>query len=170
MNNTLRQTAIATLLTLIALGASASGTHADTHADTHAGGHDAGPAIGKPGVAAKVTRTIQVDMNDAMRFTPSEIDVRQGETVRFVVRNVGKIKHELVLGSVKALEAHYELMKKNPGMAHDEPSMVTLASGRTGEIVWQFTQAGKVDFACLQPGHYDAGMKGAVSVAQAARK
>ena len=170
MNNTLRQTAIATLLTLVTLGASASGTHADTHADTHAGGHEAGSAIGTPGVAAKVTRTIQVDMNDAMRFTPAEIDVRQGETVRFVVRNVGKIKHELVLGSVKALEAHYELMKKNPGMAHDEPSMVTLASGRTGEIVWQFTQAGKVDFACLQPGHYDAGMKGAVSVAQAARK
>ncbi len=166
MNNTLRQTAIATLLTLIALGASASGTHADTHA----GGHDAASAIGKPGVAAKVTRTIQVDMNDAMRFTPAEIDVRQGETVRFVVRNVGKIKHELVLGSVKALEAHHELMKKNPGMAHDEPGMVTLASGRTGKLVWQFTQAGKVDFACLQPGHYDAGMKGAVFVAQTTRK
>ena len=43
--------------------------------------------------------------------------------------------------------------------------MVTVAPGKTGEIVWRFTTAGKVDFACLQPGHYDAGMKGLVTVA-----
>ena len=162
MNNILRQTVFATLLTLVAMGASASGTHA--------GGHEPDQAVGKPGVAAKITRTIQVDMTDAMRFTPAEIRVKQGETVRFVVKNSGQIKHELVLGTEKELKEHYEVMKKNPEMEHDEPSMVTLASGKTGEIIWQFTKAGKVDFACLQPGHYDAGMKGAVTVAKAARK
>ena len=162
MNHTLRQTAIATLLALAAVGASASGNHA--------GGHDTDQAVGKPGVAAKVTRTIVVDMTDAMRFTPAEINVKQGETVRFVVKNSGKIKHELVLGTEKELKEYYEVMKKNPEMEHDEPSMVTLASGKTGEIVWQFTKAGRVDFACLKPGHYDAGMKGAVTVAKAARK
>lgn len=114
------------------------------------------------------TRTINVDMTDGMRFTPADIKVKQGETVRFVVKNSGQLKHELVLGTEKELKEHYEAMKKNPEMEHADPNMVTLAAGKSGEIVWQFTKAGKVDFACLQPGHYDAGMKGAVTVAKTA--
>ena len=159
---TLRYTALAALTALAATGAYAAGTHA--------GGHHADDLIGKPGVAAKATRTVKVDMTDAMRFTPASIGVKQNETVRLVVTNSGKLKHELVLGTEKELKEHYELMKKNPEMEHDEPNMVTLAPGKTGEIVWQFTRAGKVDFACLQPGHYDAGMKGAVSVSKAPAK
>jgi uncharacterized cupredoxin-like copper-binding protein len=131
----------------------------------HAGGHGHDDAIGKPGIASNATRTVDVEMTDGMRFNPSSIDVKQGETVRFVVTNSGKLKHELVLGTEKELKEHYEVMKKNPEMEHADPNMVTLAAGRTGEVVWQFTKAGKVDFACLQPGHYDAGMKGAVNVA-----
>ena len=133
-------------------------------AGNHAGGHD-DEAIGKPGVASNVTRTIKIDMTDAMRFKASKIAVKQGETVRFVVSNSGKLKHEMVLGTQKELKAHAEVMKKNPQMEHADANMVTLAPGTTGEIVWQFTNAGKVDFACLQPGHYDAGMKGMVTVA-----
>ena len=135
----------------------------------HAGGHEAGEAIGKPGVAAKATRTVQVDMADSMRFTPADISVKQGETVRFVIKNSGQVKHELVLGTEKGLKEHYEVMKKNPEMEHDDPNMVTLAPGKSGEVVWQFTKAGKIDFACLQPGHYDAGMKGAVSVTKSGK-
>ena len=132
----------------------------------HAGGlgHDA-DAIGKPGVAAQATRTVQIDMTDAMRFSPSNLNVKQGETVRFVVKNTGMVKHEMVLGTEKALKAHYEVMKKNPEMEHADENMVTVAPGKTGEIVWQFTKSGKIDFACLQPGHYDAGMEGVVNVA-----
>ena len=133
-------------------------------AGTHAGGHD-GEAIGRPGVASNVTRTIKIDMTDAMRFKASKISVKQGETIRFVVSNSGKLKHEMVLGTQKELKEHAEAMKKNPEMEHADANMVTLAPGKTGEIVWQFTNAGKVDFACLQPGHYDAGMKGVVQVA-----
>ena len=120
-------------------------------------------------MAARATRTINIDMTDNMRFTPADIGVKQGETVRFVIRNSGQLKHELVLGTEKKLREHDEAMKKNPEMEHADPNMVTLAPGQRGEIVWQFTQAGKVDFACLQPGHYDAGMKGAVNVAKAGR-
>ncbi|GAA4342160.1 cupredoxin family protein [Variovorax defluvii] len=145
-------------IALISTGTGATGKHA--------GGHGHGEAIGKPGIAAKATRTVRVEMTDGMRFDPASIDVKQGETVRFVVTNAGKLKHELVLGTDKELKEHYELMKKNPEMEHADPNMVTLAGGKTGEIVWQFTQAGKVDFACLQPGHYDAGMKGAVNVSK----
>ncbi|MFM9923201.1 cupredoxin family protein [Variovorax sp. H27-G14] len=147
----LRTFTFCTLLAAAATGAAASGSHAD--------------AIGQPGVAAKATRTVQVDMTDAMRFTPADVQVKQGETVRFVVKNSGQLKHELVLGTAQDLKAHYEAMKKHPEMEHAEPNMVTLAPGKTGEVVWQFTKAGKVDFGCLQPGHYDAGMKGAVTVA-----
>ncbi len=151
-------TAVALTLALgvVALGARAAGSHA--------GGHDES-AIGEPGKAAKVTRTVQIDMSDAMRFSPASIDAKQGETIRFVVKNSGKVKHELVLGTEKELKEHYEVMKKHPEMEHDDPNMVTVAPGKTGEVIWRFTKSGKVDFACLQPGHYDAGMKGLVNVA-----
>jgi Cu/Ag efflux protein CusF len=104
-------------------------------------------------------------MTDAMRFNPSSVDARQGETIRFIVRNSGQLRHELVLGTEKDLKDHYEVMKKHPEMEHADPNMVSVAPGQTGEIVWRFTKTGKVDFACLQPGHYDAGMKGLVRVA-----
>jgi len=131
----------------------------------HSGGHGEA-AIGQPGVPAKVTRTVVVDMKDDMRFHSSIFSVKQGETIRFVAKNSGKVKHEMVLGTAKDLKDHYEVMKKNPEMEHEDANMVTVAPGKEGEIIWQFTSAGKVDFACLQPGHFDAGMKGLVNVAR----
>ena len=142
---------------LLALSAMANGNHA--------GGHGGVDEIGKPGVAANVTRTVNVDMTDDMRFHTSKIAVKQGETIRFVAKNSGKVKHEMVLGTAKELKDHYEVMKKNPEMEHADENMVTVAPGQSGEIIWHFTKAGKVDFACLQPGHFDAGMKGSVDVA-----
>lgn len=136
----------------------ASGTHPGGH------GHDS-EAIGKPGIAAKASRTVQIDMTDNMRFTPSSVEVKLGETVRFIVKNSGQVKHEMVLGTEKELKEHYELMKKNPDMEHADENMVTVAPGKAGEIVWQFTKAGRIEFACLQPGHLEAGMKGLVTVA-----
>lgn len=130
----------------------------------HASGHGETDAIGKPGKSANAKRTITVNMTDTMRFTPNSIRVKQGETIKFIVKNAGKVKHEMVLGTEKELKEHYEVMKKNPEMEHADENMVTVQAGQSGEIVWQFTQAGKVNFACLQAGHYDAGMKGAVTV------
>ncbi len=141
----------------------AAGSHAGGHDESAIGGHDES-AIGEPGKAANVTRTVPINMSDAMRYTPSNIHAKQGVTIRFVIKNAGKLKHELVLGTEKELKAHYEVMKKFPEMEHDDPNMVTVAPGKTGQILWKFSKAGKIDFACLQPGHYDAGMKGAVAV------
>ena len=123
-------------------------------------------AIGKPGIATATTRTVEITMSDKMRFTPSSFNANQGETIRFTIKNSGNLKHEFILGTEKELKAHYELMKKNPEMEHSEPNMITLVGGQTGEVIWQFTKSGKIDFACLQPGHYDAGMKGKVMVAK----
>ncbi len=113
MTKSLNITAIGAVIALASTTAFASGKHA--------GGHGHEDAIGKPGVASKATRTVKVDMTDGMRFNPSSINVKQGETVRFIVNNSGKLKHELVLGTEKELKEHYELMKKNPEMEHAEP-------------------------------------------------
>jgi uncharacterized cupredoxin-like copper-binding protein len=136
---------------------------------SHAGGHDES-AVGAPGQAAKVSKTVKIAMTDNMRFSPAEISVKAGETVRFLVSNSGQIKHELVLGTAQELKEHYALMLKNPGMEHADANQMSVAPGQVGEVIWRFTKPGKVDFACLQPGHYDAGMKGAVQVAGAGTK
>jgi uncharacterized cupredoxin-like copper-binding protein len=137
---------------------------AATAAGKHAGGHGDSP-IGEPGVASKASRTIQVDAADSMRFTPALVSVKKGETVRFVVTNSGKVPHEFSLGTEKELKEHYEVMKKFPGMEHDEANKISLKPGQKGEVIWRFTKGGVVDFACLHPGHYDAGMKGQIKVA-----
>lgn len=120
--------------------------------------------IGQPGDPAKVARTIEVKMDDTMRFTPSAIQVKAGETIRFFIKNTGKIPHEMVIGTLADMKAHAAEMKKMPGMKHTEPNMITLGPGKIGGLVWQFTQAGNVDFACLVPGHLEAGMVGKVTV------
>jgi uncharacterized cupredoxin-like copper-binding protein len=120
--------------------------------------------FGRTGDPKKVSRTIRVDMSDKMRFTPSDIEVRQGETVRFVVKNSGATMHEMVLGTMKELKEHAELMKKHPGMEHDEPYMAHVQSGKTQEIVWQFTKPGEFHYGCLIPGHFEAGMVGRIKV------
>jgi uncharacterized cupredoxin-like copper-binding protein len=120
--------------------------------------------FGQEGDPKKVVRTVKIDMADNMRFTPADLTVKRGQTVRFVVHNRGQVLHEMVLGTKEAIAAHAELMKKFPGMEHADPSMVHVKPGKRGEIVWQFTKAGEFQFACLLPGHFEAGMVGKVTV------
>jgi len=112
-------------------------------------------------------RTIEIGMTDRMRFTPDHVEVRQGETVRFVHKNSGKIMHEFVLGTKEELDEHAALMAKFPNMEHDEPYMSHVAPGKKGEIIWTFNRPGEFDFACLLPGHYQAGMVGKIKVVPA---
>jgi uncharacterized cupredoxin-like copper-binding protein len=121
-------------------------------------------AFGRAGDPKKATRTVRIQGTDSMRYTPAEFTVKQGETVRFLVKNAGKMMHETVIGTMAELQEHYEVMKKFPDMEHDEPHMVHLRPGETGEMVWQFTKAGEFFFACLIPGHLEAGMIGKITV------
>jgi uncharacterized cupredoxin-like copper-binding protein len=121
-------------------------------------------AFGREGDPKKVSRTIKVDMADTMRYSPSVLTVRQGETVRIEARNSGKVMHEIVLGTMKELKQHAELMKKHPGMEHDEPYMAHVAPGKTERIVWQFSKIGEFYYGCLIPGHFEAGMMGRINV------
>lgn len=121
---------------------------------------------GIAGDAKRATRSIEVRMSDTMRFMPDRIEVRQGETIRFVHKNDGKVMHEFVLGTKKELDEHAALMRKFPEMEHDEPYMAHVGPGKTGEIVWTFNRPGEFFFGCLIPGHYEAGMIGTVKVAR----
>lgn len=144
---------------------------AAAHGDSHAS--KAGPVKKEQkewGIAAdagKARRTLVVAMSDNMRFTPDALSVRQGETIRIVIRNEGKLLHEFVLGTKKELEEHAALMLRFPDMEHDEPYMAHVPPGQTGEIVWTFNRAGDFEFACLMAGHYQAGMTGKIAVAAA---
>ena len=156
------------LAALLAVVAPAAFAHGTSH-DKKPGRKESPQAVeekpfGRAGDPKRATRTIRIEGKDTMRYTPSQITVKQGETVRFVVKNAGKLLHETVLGTKDELSEHYELMKKFPDMEHDEPHMVHLRPGETGEMFWQFTKAGEFYFACLIPGHYEDGMFGTIKV------
>ena len=119
---------------------------------------------GIAGDANTVTRTITITMSDAMRFTPNRITVKRGETVKLVVKNSGGMLHELVIGTKKELEEHAALMLKFPNMEHDEPYMAHVAARKACTLVCTFNRACDFEFACLIPGHYQAGMVGTIKV------
>jgi uncharacterized cupredoxin-like copper-binding protein len=156
------------LLLLALLAAPLIHVPAHAHGDkTHAAASPAAAgqvAWGIAGTPAQVTRTLTVDMTDAMRFTPDTLSVQEGDTVRFVVRNTGRMLHEMVIGTSDELAKHAALMAKFPNMEHDEAYMVHVDPGKTGEIVWHFNRAGSFEFACLIAGHYEAGMRGTITV------
>lgn len=158
-------------LVALAAGDHASGESKESAHDMHMS-HDHGPMphagggniSGQPGDPARVSRTIDITMDDKMRFAPSMINVKAGETVRFFIRNEGKLQHEMVIGSIADLKEHAAVMRAQPTMQHAEPNMISLKPGQRGGIVWQFDEAGSIDFACLIPGHMEAGMIGKLIV------
>lgn len=137
-------------------------------AGAHGGGHGhAAMAIGAPAEGAPA-RTIEIRMAEtdegAMIFEPATLDVSAGETVRLKITNDGENPHEFVMDTRHLIEEHKALMERFPEMEHDDPNAVRLDPGQTGEILWTFGQAGQFEFACLIPGHYDAGMHGPLTV------
>ncbi|MBL4906440.1 MAG: cupredoxin domain-containing protein [Sneathiella sp.] len=180
-----------TLVAFLAIGSSlalASGSHESSHAkkhdDGHSGGHSAMKSIGEPGKASEVTRTIEIVMNDSY-FEPEVINVKKGETIRFVVKNQGEFVHEFNLGTAAmhadhqqemmammehgALEAdkiNHDMMKMDMGngktMEHNDPNSVLLEPAKNAEVIWKFSSVEKLEFACNVPGHYESGMMGEV--------
>ncbi|HEY6239966.1 MAG TPA: cupredoxin family protein [Burkholderiales bacterium] len=127
-------------------------------------GHQHGmkATFGSPGKESEVTRTIEVEASDSMRFKPAAFEVKMGETVKFVVKNTGKVKHEFSIGDRTAQRAHAMIMKEMPDMKHeDDLATVTLDPGQTKTVIWKFDKKPKspIEIACHEPGHYEAGMK-----------
>jgi uncharacterized cupredoxin-like copper-binding protein len=122
-----------------------------------------GYSAGEPGDPKKPAREIVVLMNE-MDYTPATIEVKRGEQVRFVVRNVGTEAHEFLLATTAENLKHGEAMKKNPDMEHDEPNGLRLDAKKSGEILWKFSKAGTFEYSCLIPTHREFGMIGKVIV------
>ncbi|HEX6398140.1 MAG TPA: cupredoxin family protein [Steroidobacteraceae bacterium] len=179
----------AVLAAVLSAAAPPAWSHGDGHSGKSAGSTKPisaeEHAFGRAGDPRKVARTLRIGMDDSMHFRvtaasrneaksdaradrahvkPGDIVVKRGETVRFTVRNHGKVMHEMVIGTMKELQDHAELMRKHPGMEHDEAYMAHVAPGKQGEIVWQFTKPGEFYYACLVPGHMEAGMIAKITV------
>lgn len=155
-----------TFLAILLAAAGAAGAHGESRQGRGAQAVASAEeyAFGRAGNPKKITQTVRVEMSDKMRFEPASLMVKQGETVKFIVRNRGKVMHEMVIGTPDGLKQHAEAMKKHPQMEHDDPFGTHVAPGKTGTMVWQFTKPGEFLFGCLVPGHFEAGMVGQINV------
>lgn len=151
------------------------------HSHGHSHGHGKSYKFGQPGRAAEVQRVVKVEMHDNF-YAPKSINVKAGETVKFVVVNKGEFVHEFNIGMAPMHAAHQDEMMKmmeagvleadkihhhkmdHGTMKHDDPNSVLLEPGQKAELVWKFDNADDVEFACNVPGHYAAGMRGAMSI------
>jgi uncharacterized cupredoxin-like copper-binding protein len=132
----------------------------------HSHGHTY--SAGEPGDVRKPARIVPVTMKETddgkMLYFPNIIAAKKGEQIRFVITNAGKVPHEFVLASTDDNMKHAALMQKYPDMEHDDPNGKTLQPGQKTEMLWRFSKSGTFEFACLIPGHREAGMLGNISV------
>lgn len=138
-----------------------------SHANAHEGADDDDFAAGEPGDPSKPFRVQKITISEkdgAMLYEPAEVKVKLGEQVKFVIHNGGLLKHEFHLASVEQNASHRIEMQKNPEMEHDDPNVQTIQPGKDAIMLWRFSKPGEFEFACLIPGHYEAGMHGKVVV------
>lgn len=155
---------------LIAIAASwaiaaqaAPGRAGHTHGGRDGTVHGATATDGGPGNPSEVSRTVRIVAKD-IGFTVRQIQIKAGETVRFVVTNTGQLPHEFAIASAKEHEEHAAMMAQMPDMVHEEPNVVSLKPGETKEIVWKFGRDADLEFSCNLPGHREQGMKGVFRV------
>jgi uncharacterized cupredoxin-like copper-binding protein len=159
-----RKTVIGLISVLAAFNALAVFAHGDEEHEAKNDLNSEQEEFGQPGVEKNITRTINVSMGDTMRFVPDTMQFSQGETVRLQFTNTGKSAHEFILGTPAEIIEHAELMRKFPDMKHADASSVRVEAGQKATIIWQFNRAGEFVYACLIPGHSEAGMRGTVTV------
>lgn len=138
--------------------------HGSGHMDMPGMKHDDAD-FGRPGKAEAVSRTIELDAQD-IRFSTTQLAIKPGSTVRFVVRNTGQLPHEFVLGPATEQQEHAkEMQGMMPDMVHADPNAVSVAPGETKELIWQFSKKPQqLEFACHVPGHFEAGMVGTIDL------
>jgi uncharacterized cupredoxin-like copper-binding protein len=167
MKTTVRTLMLCAVAVPVAIGVHSAWAHDEKPRDQDAAQsvapHDA--SFGQPGVTKNVTRTVSIHMSDAMRFTPDSLAFNQGDTVGLHIINDGKLPHEFVFGTQREIDEHAQMMLRMPTMVHTDASSVRVAPGTSADIVWKFSQPGKFLYACLVPGHKEAGMHGIVTVA-----
>jgi uncharacterized cupredoxin-like copper-binding protein len=149
-----------TALSLIVSACGGSGTESNTTLTVTEG--DFG--FGSPAEPGDADRTVEITATDSLAFEPAELTVNAGETVTFRIVNQGSLVHDFTLGDQDAQNEHEAEMAEMEGMTHDQPNVVTVPAEETVEITWTFVDSGAVLIGCHEPGHYDAGMKGRITV------
>jgi uncharacterized cupredoxin-like copper-binding protein len=132
----------------------------------HEGGHGSEESLaGQPGNEADVSRVINVEADDNMRFSHEPFKIKDGETIKFVVTNKGLIPHEFAIGTKEELMEHGKMMMSNPDMKHGPGgNAIRLEPGESKSIIWKFENAWQIEAACNIPGHYQAGMHSPITV------
>lgn len=151
----------ATALPIVALAITGFASQAMAHGDEK---HYSAGEPAKSGEKARMVEVVMKEGDGAMSYSPDRIDVKRGETIHFVIKNEGALTHEFMLATVAENAEHGKLMEKFPMMEHDDPNGKTLEAGKSAEVLWKFTKAGTFEFACLVPGHHQAGMHGTIVV------
>ena len=142
--------------------------------------------IGEKGDPSKIDRTIEIEMYDNYYY-PTQIEVKKGETIKFIVKNLGELVHEYNIGTKKMHIKHqpemarlveheilladkidHEKMKKmaqkDHSLGHSHSNSVLLEPSETGEIIWKFSKDISLEMACNMPGHYETGMVGKINI------
>jgi uncharacterized cupredoxin-like copper-binding protein len=126
---------------------------------------DVSTVFGEPVEPSEADRTVEVAALDTMAYEPATIEVSPGEVITFSVTNQGQAVHEFTLGDEATQQEHEEEMSEmGSGMDNEEPNTISLEPGQTRELTWRFPESGTVLYACHEPGHYQAGMQGAIAV------
>ncbi len=142
--------------------------------------------IGEKGDPTKIDRTIEIEMYDNYYY-PTQIDVKKGETIKFVVKNLGELVHEYNIGTKEMHIKHQpemaklveheilladkidhekmkKMSKKDHSLGHSHANSVLLEPNETGEIIWKFSKNVSLEMACNMPGHYETGMVGKINI------
>ena len=142
--------------------------------------------IGEKGDPSKVDRTIIIKMYDNY-YEPNIIKVKKGETIKFVVQNLGEMVHEYNIATKEMHIKHQpemqklvdhgillvdkidmkkmkKMSKKDHSLSHSHSNSVMIEPKKTGEIIWKFSKSLTLEMACNIPGHYETGMVGQIII------
>ena len=156
---------VVVIVIVVSGGQHGPGMHTGTGDPTEPPSSPAAAGAGGPASSAEASRTIELTTRDSMAFEPASIRVSAGEVVMFVVTNAGQAAHEFTLGDKAMQREHADAMAHMPSdMHHDFPNSITVQPGHTERLTWRFGEAGALEYACHEPGHYDAGMRGQLTV------
>ncbi|HVM29510.1 MAG TPA: cupredoxin family protein [Candidatus Limnocylindrales bacterium] len=157
------------ILMVVTGGQHGPGMHSGGSGSTTAPRSPSADGVGSPAGSAEASRTIELTASDSMAFDPASLHVAVGEVVTFVVTNTGQAAHEFTLGDEAMQREHADAMAHMPSdMHHDFPNSITVQPGHTERLTWRFGEAGTLEYACHEPGHYDAGMRGQIIVSNPA--
>ena len=138
--------------------------------------------IGEKGDPNKIDRVVNIKMYDNY-YEPNVIKIKKGETIKFVVENLGDLVHEYNIGTKEMHIKHQPEMQKlidheillvdkidkvkmkkmskmDHSLGHSHANSIMLEPKKTGEIIWKFTKDINLEMACNIPGHYETGMVG----------